>query len=161
MLARAGLLGFLILAFAASLGSSVLAEDGLVIKDGWVRFAPPTAKVHAAYFTVQNNSKETQKLVGVESPVYGRTELHKSMVVDGVAKMEAMDGIAIEPGDIVTMKPGGLHTMLFEPKDPQVLGGTVPMVLKFESGARIAVDAKIAKGDGMGMSDHMHHHEEK
>ena len=161
------------LAAAAILSAAVMLagpaasadESGLMISDAWVRMAPPVLKTHGAYLTVANHGPEARELIGASSGNYGEVQMHLSQIVDGVATMHRMESVEIPAGQTVEFKPGGLHFMLLEAKEPLEKGKMVPITLSFRSGETIGVEAMVmmsAPGGGemkeMDHSGHGGHH---
>lgn len=89
-------------------------EQGLVISDARVQ-TPMTGKtITSGYFDITNHSKISDAIIGVESPVAERVEMHQSKVDEnGVMKMRRQVAIDIKPGETINFKPGGHHLMLF------------------------------------------------
>lgn len=146
-----------VLWIAGSLGP-VYADGGVEVANAWVRFAPPSVKVHAAYIMLTNKSDKDLVLTGASSPAYDSVELHQSKMKDGVASMEKLDKVTIGAGKMVHLEPGGMHLMLFGPKRKQSLGAKVAFVLKFEGGKDVSVEAKVANAMGGDMKSMNHDH---
>ena len=79
-------------------------------------------------------------------------------IPDGVMKMRPLDkGLAIEPGKIVKLAPGGYHLMMFDLKGPLKQGEKVPVTLVFEKAGKVAITLDVqgigaqgpSGGDGM------------
>jgi copper(I)-binding protein len=70
------------------------------------------------------------------------------------------DGLDIPAGGTVELKPGGMHLMLLDLKQPLVEGTRVPVKLTFKSGAvgevELLVQALGAKNGGGGDHEHQH-----
>jgi len=79
----------------ASWTLAAAAESTLVVEDAWVREAPPTARMLAAYMRLKNPTSEDYQLIAVSSPVFSHVMLHKTEVVDGMARMQHREQIAI------------------------------------------------------------------
>ena len=63
---------------------------------------------------------------------------------DGVSKMRPLpDGLEIKPGETVELKPGGLHVMLSELKQPLAQGKSVKVTLQFKNAGKVTVDYPI------------------
>jgi len=131
--------------FVSVCSQLVLAETPVAIKDAWVREAPPSAHMLAAYMTLQNTTGEEQVLVGVSSPHFSHVMLHKSEVVDGVARMIHLDEIVIPGNSSVELAPGGLHLMMPAPEDQLTEGDSVEFVLTFSNGDPVTVEAEVRK----------------
>ncbi len=134
--------------FSLATGAA-FAADNVKVYDAWARDTVPGAMVSAAYLRI--TSEAPVKLVKVESPVAGVTEIHKMEIKDGVMKMQAVDAIEVVPGKVVDLKPGGYHIMLMMLKGQIKAGGKVPLTLTFEDAAKkqtvIKVEAKAQARD--------------
>ncbi|MEZ5470889.1 MAG: copper chaperone PCu(A)C [Marinicella sp.] len=82
----------------------------------WLREAPPTARMLAAYATIENNTSEDLRLVGAYAPDFGMAEIHKTIEVNGLLKMREQKELALPAESTIVMQPGGLHIMLMMPK---------------------------------------------
>ena len=89
-------------------------QDGLVISDARIQAPLKGKTMTAGYFDITNASKVDDAIIGVESPVADRIELHLSEEVDGVMKMRRQVSIDLKAGHTISFKPGGLHLMLFD-----------------------------------------------
>lgn len=107
-------------------------ETSVAVEDAWMRAAPPNAHMLAAYVTVVNNSDNPIHLVGADSDAFGMTEIHRTVEIDGVFKMQEQPRLTIAVGEQLRMKPGGLHIMLMMPKQAFAIGESVDIVLHFE-----------------------------
>jgi len=125
-----------------------LAQPKIEVKDQWVRLVPPNAKNTAAYMKIENKGTEADKLVDASNNVSKITELHET--VGG--KMRRVDAIVIPAGKTVELKPGGLHVMIIDLKEPLKEGQTVEIILRFEKSGEIKVQAPVKKG--MGQMEH-------
>jgi copper(I)-binding protein len=122
-----------------------VAHAEVQVEDAWVREAPPGARMLAAYLTVKNSGTEDRMLVEVQSPAFSHVMLHKSEVVDGVARMTHLDEIVIPARGSVHFEPGGLHLMMPAPEPRLSAGDRVPLVLIFADGNRLEVQAEVRK----------------
>ena len=125
--------------------SFALATDGIKVYDIWATPTVPGASVAAAYMQIK--SAKPVKLVKVDSPLAGVTEIHLMDMQDGIMRMRAVDGVEVLPKQVVELKPGGYHVMLMMLKQPLKQGDKVPLTLTFEDAARkqtiMRVDAKV------------------
>ncbi|UCE76777.1 MAG: copper chaperone PCu(A)C [Gammaproteobacteria bacterium] len=122
-----------------------VAQAEVQVEDAWVREAPPGARMLAAYLTVNNSGAEDLVLVEVQSPAFSHIMLHKSEVVDGVARMVHLDEIVIPAQGSVQLQPGGMHLMMPAPEARPSAGDRVPLVLIFADGNRLEVQADVRK----------------
>jgi len=135
-------------AFAAS---EVLAQDtqakSFAITHAFTRATPPGAKVAGVFMTIENQGKDSDRLLGASSPVAGLVEIHEMAMAGGMMTMRPVKGIDLKPGTKVDLAPGGYHVMLEDLKQPLKQGETIPLTLKFEKAG--AVDLRIPV-EGMG-----------
>jgi len=144
--------------------SPLLAGEGVQVEDAWVREAPPTAQVLAAFMKVHNGSDAAVAVVGASSPAFGRIELHRTVMEDGVARMIAEERVEIPAGAEVSFEPGGLHLMLFDPAHALTQGDEVPLTIELEDGAHVETRAPVrgmmgGKTGGMKCGGMEHHHQ--
>ena len=88
---------------------------------------------------------QDQVLVEVQSPAFSHVMLHRSEVIDGVARMIHLDEVVIPAGGSVQLEPGGLHLMMPAPETRLSAGDRVPLVLLFADGNQIEVQAEVRK----------------
>jgi copper(I)-binding protein len=84
-------------------------------------------------------------LVTASGPLFGRIELHGTVTEGGIARMIHQESLTIEPGQRLTLSPGGLHLMLMTPKQHLRAGDKVQIELHFEDGTRLPVTAEVRK----------------
>lgn len=165
-----------VLRIAAEAGEAAQADAAtagtLAIEDAWTRATAEGAKVGAGYLTIRNTGTAPDTLVAVEAPFAGRGEIHEmSLTDDGVMRMRALAaGVEIPAGGSVTLKPGGMHLMFLDLKEPLVAGASVPVKLTFKSGAVAEITLPVRplggksdgdsgdKGGGSQHHEHHHHH---
>jgi copper(I)-binding protein len=84
------------------------------------------------------------RLLGVSTPAAGRVEMH-TMTMDGdVMRMRQLEAIDLPAGQLIELKPGGLHLMLMDLKAPLKNGDSVPLTLTFEKAGQQTVQARIS-----------------
>ena len=137
---------------AASANAGEVKHGTLTIKDAWSRATP--ARTGATYLTVFNDGREVDRLVGVESPVADKAELHTSSMKDGVMRMRKLDGMEVNPGEPAVLAPGGNHVMLMGLHQPLKEGQSFPVTLIFEKAGKVTVDVKVGKAGAMKPDEH-------
>lgn len=108
-----------------------LAND-LKIDNAWARASIPGTVNGAAYATLSNDSDSAVKLLGMHSSASKKAELHKHQHADGMMKMVHVQHVVIQPGESLTMQPGGYHIMLMGLNQPLKAGETVEVTLQFD-----------------------------
>ena len=126
---------------------SLLAIAGptIVVENAWVREAPPSAQMMSAYMTLKNTGADDVVLVDVESPAFRMVMLHKSEVVDGIARMSHQDQLLIPAGGSVELKPGSFHLMMPAPAERLQSGDRVAFDLIFADGSTTRIQADVRK----------------
>jgi hypothetical protein len=149
-------------AAALILASSLaLAEDATIhVRDAWIREAPPNAKVLAAYFTIENHAPWADALTGVTSAGFGKIEIHRTEIKDGVARMLPQPELTLPSHETVKLEPNGLHLMLMEPKSAVRAGDRMTLQLTFKSAKPLSIEVDVRKAhDGAEHAhEHPHHH---
>jgi copper(I)-binding protein len=140
------------------LWAGIASAAGFMVKDAWVREAPPNAMALGAFATLHNGSDKARTLVAARSAVANKVELHKTIMEDNLAKMVPQEKVEIAAGSEVMLQPGGLHIMLIGPKQALKAGDKVEVVLEFADGVTLPVSFEVRKGQGMAMHHgHMSH----
>ncbi|HBH60808.1 MAG TPA: copper chaperone PCu(A)C [Nitrospiraceae bacterium] len=139
--------------------SSAHAHQQVSVDNAWVRSAPPGADVLAAYMIIKNKSEETITLTGVSGSMFGRIEIHRTEMHEGMMKMIPQESMSVPAGGSVTLEPGGFHLMLIGPKTVPKEGEEIDLLLQFSNGhsQRIKVPVKADKNKGGVMEEHGHH----
>jgi copper(I)-binding protein len=85
----------------------------------WARATPKGATVAGGYLKITNNGPASDRLIGGSAAFAGRFEIHEMSEQGGVMKMRHLPkGIEIKPGQTVELKPGSLHLMFMDLKQP-------------------------------------------
>ncbi|MBO0766818.1 MAG: copper chaperone PCu(A)C [Hyphomicrobiaceae bacterium] len=149
------------LGLAAIALSPVLAQEykaGPIKVDApWIRATPAGAEVAAGYLKIENTGNEPDRLIGGSTDIAGKFEVHEMKMEGGVMKMRQLpEGLVLKPGESVELKPGSLHLMLTDLKQPAKDGDKVKGTLMFEKAGKVdieyAVRGMAGKGGSQGAS---------
>ena len=102
----------------------------------------------AAYLVLRNPGRVPDRLVGAVTDVAERVEIHESLLVEDVMRMQKIDGLAVPPNGAVELNPGGIHLMLFGLSRALVEGEKVDLTLRFERAGDISVSAPVQSAGG-------------
>jgi len=150
-----------ILAFAAALfiAAPALAHD-LTVGDLQI-IHPHIPQPAPGAMAIVNNGTEAERLIGIESDIAARNEVHESKVdAAGVGTMVHVDAVEIPPGQNVNLEHGGYHVMFMGLKGPLTEGEMHKATLIFERAGRVEVEFQIdpplgeGKGHGHSKMDH-------
>lgn len=134
----------LLLFVVLMLPSAVAAQSGPIeVQQVWSR-AAPQGHTGALYLTVTDKGA-ADRLIGVETPVADRAELHESKMENGVMTMRPVDSLPVAPGKPLTLKPGGLHVMLMGLNRNLNEGDRFPVTLRFANAGTIEATAMVSK----------------
>lgn len=120
--------------------AEVIKAGALQIEAPWLRATPGGAKVGAGYLRITNTGKEPDRLVSASMPLAGRGEVHEMTMQNGVMQMRWLsEGLPIEPGKTVELKPGGYHLMFLDMKGALKQGETEQVTLTFAKAGSVTV----------------------
>lgn len=127
-----------VLGIAITLGlvaNNAFAEEKPLVKisNHWVRASHPGQSVGAAYMTFE--SRKEVKLTHVTASMTKAVEVHEMKMVNDIMKMRQLESLTLHKGEAVTLKPGGLHLMLFDLTKPLEAGEKISFELCFEDKA--------------------------
>ena len=103
-----------------------------LVSAAWARATPPGATVAAVYLQIDNTSGRADRLLALSSPVATSSEVHRTSVEDGIARMREIFTLHVAAGEVVEFAPGGLHIMLSGLSKPLVAGQSFALKLVFE-----------------------------
>ena len=128
---------------------SVSATEPLEIRltKGWIREAPPVSTTLAGYLIIENQSEQSVVIVGGRSPSFGGIEIHRTAVIDGVARMNHEERLVVPAGSTLRLQPGGYHLMLMKPERALKAGDRVPLELFLEGAGIISTELEVQKDD--------------
>lgn len=123
--------------------SHITIAQTISVEDAQIRQPMPGRTVTAGYLTLHNHSETEQKLIAVSSSAFTRAELHQHSHKDGMMRMEQVDAIAVPANGSVSLQPGGLHLMLFEPLTELAVGQKVSLTLEFAAAEQLSVEVPV------------------
>lgn len=119
--------------------------DTVTVVDPYVRAVPPVVKTSAAFMQIRSEATSETFLVDASTPLADAAELHMHVKDGEVMRMRRIPHVHLPAGTTVTLRPGGLHIMLFGLKRAIQPGQEVPITLTFEDGSRKDVVATVLK----------------
>ncbi|RUO68272.1 copper chaperone PCu(A)C [Idiomarina ramblicola] len=114
----------------------VATADSLNATEGWARASIPGTENGAAYATLENPHDKTIHVTHISSDVSKTAEVHRHVMSGDVMKMEAVEPLSIEPGEVIKFQPGGYHFMLFGLTSRLKTNDTFSLILHFDSGSK-------------------------
>lgn len=137
MLIRLALLFGLLPALAIAAISPVTIEDS--------RAFPTIGKsrVGVTFCKITNHSTEDRKLVSVSSDVAETVEMHDHVMEGDIMKMRKVEDIALPAGNTTELKPGGLHIMLINTKQPLKVDDSFMLQFHLDNGEILEETIKV------------------
>ena len=123
---------------AGALQPAAARDCALVVRDGWLRMPPVAMPMLAGFGTIENPCRKPAAIVAAESDAFGDVSLHETRTIDGVSRMRAMPRLAVEAGGKATLRPGGLHLMLMQPRGELNAGDAVVVRFRLEDGREVS-----------------------
>ena len=130
-----------------------------VVENAWVRASVPGQRGTGGFMRI--TAREATQLVGVASPAAGVAEVHEMKMDGDVMRMRALPALDLPAGRTVELKPGGLHLMLQELRQPLAAGAKVPLTLVFRNAkgveSRLELQAPVSLQGPAAAGAHSHH----
>ena len=99
-----------------------------------------------------NEGDKPDVLLGAESDLSQRVELHEMRMDDGMMRMrELTDGLPVPARGKVVLAPGGYHLMFIKPKRALVEGERFTATLRFRDAGKVTTTFTVR---GMGAGAH-------
>jgi periplasmic copper chaperone A len=129
----------------------------LIIESPWIRATPAGARVAGGYVKITNNGQTSDRLIGGSLPVAGEVQVHEMSMHNGIMSMRMLkDGLEIDPGKSVELKPGGYHLMFTGLREGLKEKQTIKGSLLFEKAGQVEVEYTVAP-IGAQSVEQMHH----
>ncbi|MGO4527201.1 DUF1775 domain-containing protein [Microvirga sp. 2MCAF35] len=129
----------------------------LSVEQPWSRATPGGAKVGGGYVRITNTGATPDRLIGGSFPLASKVEVHEMRLDGDVMRMKPVEGgLEIKPGATVELKPGGLHLMFMDLKEPLKEGQTLKGTLVFEKAGSVEVEYTVRGMSGESSAEHKH-----
>ncbi len=128
---------------AASAAPAYARDCAPRVREAWIRLVPGGMPMQAGFGRIENRCPAPVTVVGASSPAYGSVELHETRIVDGVSKMRAVPELRIAPDGAATLKPGGLHLMLMQPRSTLKAGSKVAVEFELADGRKVLGEFEV------------------
>lgn len=113
--------------------------NSIDVVDAWIAEIPPVISVTAALMTLRNNDDTPRYLVAASSPNAEKIEIHKSFVVNDLARMQQQAEVEIPArGTLSFNSETGYHLMFYGAAAIKA-GQQIPVTLEFKDGSKISI----------------------
>ena len=118
---------------------------GITVSAPWLRATPRGAPVAGGYATITNKGATPDSLIGASIPIAPLGEIHAMSMDHGIMHMTRLDkGLALAPGQTVTLTPDGYHLMFQKPTAQLKPGEIMKGSLTFAKAGTIPVTFAVA-----------------
>lgn len=117
------------------------AAPSVQIENAWSPAAPPGVSTLAVYADIFSSQADT--LTGASTALAESTQIHSMNEEGGMMKMRHEPRVALQPGVILHLAPGGMHLMLMGVKQPLPVDAEIPLVFHFAAAGDVAVVARV------------------
>ncbi|GAA0426058.1 hypothetical protein GCM10009133_38270 [Cocleimonas flava] len=125
---------------------NVMADNSSTISTQQLRviLPPPVATSAAAYGVIENTGNVQDTLINISSDA-GMIMLHKSEIIDGMAKMNHVEDYVFEPGAQLILKPMSYHLMFMNINHDVIKqDGEVLVTLEFEKAGKLKINVPVS-----------------
>ena len=139
---------FIVLTTALLTLAGCASTPAIEISDTWVKSSEMSmvGGMTAVYGTITNNSKQDVVLVGGQTDVTDRVEIHEMAMSGGEMVMQQIEGgLVIPAGETVTLEPGGNHMMLMDLSKAVIAGETISVTFDLEGADDVTIEGIMAK----------------
>lgn len=128
-------------------GDMEVVEFGdLEIIDAYVIRGAGTSDTAAAFFMIENDGTEDDRLIEARADVSRLVELHTHIDENGVMKMRPVEnGFAIPAEGMHKLERGADHVMFMGVTEELTDGDTFPLTLVFEKAGEVTFDVTVGE----------------
>lgn len=119
----------------------------LLVENAWVKLAPPSIQMGAAYMKLSNQQQDAQVITHVSADCCAMAMLHHTQTQGDKVAMEHLDQLSISAQSSIHLQPGNLHIMLMKPRYPLVLDTPVRITFTFSDGSHQDIDTIVRKDE--------------
>ena len=113
------------------------------VVNAWIAEIPPVISVTAALMTLRNNGDKPRFLVAASSPKAEKIEIHKSFLVDDLARMQQQAEVEIPAhGTLAFDNESGYHLMFYGAQALKA-GQQIPVTLEFRDGSELLTNYEV------------------
>lgn len=126
--------------------TAAASKANISVSKAMVRMVPPGTANTAAYMNIRSRgTADTLLRASVPRSVAMKTELHRSMMVDGQMKMVQQKSISIPRNGTRVLKMGGFHVMIMGLRRDLAAGTRIPITLTFRTAGTVRVNAPVVE----------------
>ncbi|WP_114327539.1 copper chaperone PCu(A)C [Candidatus Colwellia aromaticivorans] len=113
------------------------------VEQAYIRSSIPGTTITSSYMIIENKGEKTVTLLGANSKISSRIEIHQHSMSDGMMRMRQLDSIDIKAKQRIVLQPSGLHLMLFNVKKPLQAQQKVELTLNFSNSPPVTIQVPV------------------
>ena len=143
------------LVFSAFASAHDYTIGNLQVEQGVARPSVPGQPSGAAYLSIENHGKKSDRLIAIKTPIAQSAQMHSMSMQGDVMRIREVNAIELKPSSKIVMQPGnGYHIMLIGLKQPLKAGQQFPLTLTFEKAGKLDISVGVEEiKSGMSMPD--------
>lgn len=123
------------------------ARAELLVENAWVKLAPPSMQMSAAYMKLSNQQQQAQVITGVSADCCASAMLHVTRTKDDKVSMDHLDQLSIPAQSSTHLQPGDVHIMLMKPRYELALDTPVRITFTFSDGTHQDIDTLVKRDE--------------
>jgi copper(I)-binding protein len=121
-----------------------LGQQSLIsVEQAYIRSSIPGTTITSSYMIIENKGEKAVTLLGANSKISPRIEIHQHSMSDGMMRMRQLDSIEINARQRIVLQPSGLHLMLFDVKKPLKAQQKVELTLTFSNQPSVTIQVPV------------------
>ena len=113
------------------------------VENAYIRSSIPGTTITSSYMVIENKGEKTVTLVGANSKISPRIEIHQHSMSDGMMHMRQLDSIEIKAKQRIVLQPSGLHLMIFGIKNPLQTQQQIELTLNFSNNLPVTIQVPV------------------
>lgn len=119
----------------------------LLVEHAWVKLAPPSIQMSAAYMKLSNKEQNAQVITHVSADCCATAMLHHTQTQGDKVEMKHLDQLSIPAQSSIHLQPGDLHIMLMKPRYELALDTPVRITFTFSDGSKQDIDVIVKRDE--------------
>jgi len=134
---------FICFVLVLGISNNVHATSKITVTESYIKPNIPGSNITAAYMTINNAGSKAVRLEKISSTISDQIEIHQHSMINGMMSMRQVDSISIDAQSNVTLKPSGLHLMIFSLKQQITEKDVIPLTLYFSNETKINIQLPV------------------
>lgn len=130
---------------ALTLSTAATEASDIELKKAIIRLPPPGSTTTAMFVEITNKGKRDRTLEKASGSISDDIELHEMSMTGGKMSMRNTAKIILKKDTVTSLKPGGLHIMIFNLKRPLKEKEAIEVILELDGQEKLQTKAIVEK----------------